>query len=573
MFRWLFLVLFSPIWLPYRALRWLVVGRRRVRVLTLKVRGTLPDTAETTGLRARLSPRGSGPTLLELLRLLHAAAHEPHLDQVVVHLSDLHCGLARAEEMRAALARVRDQGKKVSVFAESMDLTEYWIALGGSHICMVPTGTLSVTGFNMEFTLLKGLLDKAGIRAQLFARGKYKSMAEMFTQSDISAANREMLESLVASLADQLQANVLSARGMTAETWRQALENAPLRAEQALAYGLVDRLLYADELREETKGKGSVGAEGFGKTLAARRVLPRRGPRVALLHVKGNITSGSAPPSRFGRSSTTSESFVRKLKKVLDAPDVSAVVLRVDSPGGSALASDVMWRELGCAVQTLARQRKPLIVSMANLAASGGYYVCGLKGVEVWASPVTLTGSIGVVAGKFEASRLMERLGIQRVQVRTGPRAGYASPTTPWSEDELTKLAEDLEYAYRDFVQKMAHARNLTFEQLDGVAQGRVWTGAQAHAHGLVDRLGGIYEVLALVAKDLNCDLTALRFWTPEGRGGLRQWLSADAEEPLLARAVEVAGFDAPLLRLQTLSQMESGKVLMLCPWLPRDRH
>ena len=567
MFRWLFLLLLSPLWLPYRALRRALVGRRNVRVLKLEVRGSLPDVAESSGLGARLGRRKAGTDLLTLLRALDCAGKEPGLEKVLIHLHGLHCGLARAEELRAALVRVRAAGKEVIVFAETLDLTEYWVALGGSQLCLVPTGSLNATGFSMEFTLLKGLLDKAGVRAQLLARGKYKSMAEMFTQTDISSANQEMLESLVADLAEQLQTTIASARGLSAERVKEALAQGPLRAEQALNYGLVDRLVYADELREEYKSSLSLNLNGYQKKLAARRVLPRRNARVALLRVSGNIKSGSNQSGPISRRATGSSAFVRTVRKVTDSPSVAGVILRVDSPGGSALASDVMWRELGCAARLLASKNKPFAISMGNLAASGGYYVCGLHGVEVWASPTTLTGSIGVVAGKFEASRLLARLGVKRVRIVSGPRAGYASPTTPWSDEELEKLAEDLDAAYHDFVAKMAHARDMSFEQLHALAQGRVWTGAQAHKHGLVDHVGGLHDVTVRIAEQLNSDPSNLKIWIPEERGGLSKLLSQDKDDQLLAQAASAAGLSDTLEQVQALIGLSAERVLMLLPW------
>jgi protease-4 len=208
---------------------------------------------------------------------------------------------------------------------------------------------------------------------------------------------------------------------------------------------------------------------------------------------------------------------------------VRALVVRVDSPGGSALASDVMWREL-----CVAAAKKPVFVSMVNVAASGGYFTSGIKGVSIWASPTTLTGSIGVVGGKFEISGLLEKLGIKREAVNSGPRAGFHSPAQPWTPADLAKVERDIEASYRDFVGKMAEARGMSFDELHAVAQGRVWTGRQAQNVKLVDHLGGLYEVERAVRERLAlAPGTRLRFTVPASERTLRGGHDADAESLL----------------------------------------
>jgi protease IV len=561
MLRFVLLFVLSPFWLPVRGFRYLTSGRRRVDVLLLDVRGGLGDFPRASGWLSRMMGRGSpGLDLLTLVQTLDLATRDPHLKEVVVYVEDLHCGLARAEEVRAALQRVREAGKPVVVYAETLNMDAYWLSLGASDICLMPTGSLSVTGISLEFTLLKGLLDKVGLQAQLGARGKYKSMAEMFTQTELSPANREMLEALTFDLSSQFRKAVANARRLTVEQVDTALASAPLRATQALEFGMVDRLVYADQLRTEREKLRTASLAQYHKRLRARRLLPQRPKQVAVLQVTNNIKSGghSAGPNGVRRA-TGSTTFGHALRRVTKSPHVKAVILRVDSPGGSALASDAMWRELNCAVTTLKEKNIPLLVSMVNTAASGGYYVSGLRGVEVWASPLTLTGSIGVVAGKYEISGLLAQLGIKRVAVKSGPRANYYSPSTPWGENELQKLSEDLDAAYQDFVTKMAHARGLSYEQLHDVAQGRVWTGAQALTHGLIDRLGGLYDVCHGLADVLHAPVGELAFWNPDAKGGFK------------LRAHEQ---DAPLLGLElgdnTLASVFDA--LRMADWFGTER-
>ncbi|HKO89596.1 MAG TPA: S49 family peptidase, partial [Polyangiaceae bacterium] len=437
-----------------------------------------------------------------------------------------------------------------------LGLGAYWIALGASSVRLSPTGSFNVSGVAMDFTLLEGLLRKAGVRAQLLARGKYKSAREMFTEQALSEPNREMLTSLVDDLSGQLIALTSAARGQSAEGAAAHIHGGPFRAEEARERGLIDATQYWDELWQEVGGESSrvQSLAAYRKALTRRRWPPRRVTQVGLLRISGNLRHGHDRQGPNGPRATGHRSVERALRRLVRSPLTRAIVVRVDSPGGSALASDLMWRAL-----TLAAQKKPVFVSMANIAASGGYYASGLKGVQVWACPTTLTGSIGVVGGKFEGSELLAKLGVQQASVASGPHANFYSPGRPWSEAELAKMDRDLDALYRDFVSKMADARGLSYEALHEVAQGRVWTGRQAQGKLLVDHLGGLHEVSIAVRERLGLDAGAPLSWSapsrPRGLAARRE-LEADAvlrgaaaalgplpELPeALARAVDLRG-------------------------------
>jgi protease-4 len=568
MLRLVFLILTSPIWLPFRAFRYATTGQRKVEVLSLRAQGSLPDFPRASSLLSRLTGRGSsGVDLLTLVQALDHVTREPRVKQVTLYIDDLHCGMVRAEEVRAALVRVRDSGKHVVAYAETLSMDAYWLALGASQICLMPTGTLAVTGVSLEFTLLKGFLDKLGLQAQLRARGKYKSMAEMFTQTEVSDANREMLESLSTNLFGHLVTTTAAARELTREQVEAAFARGPLRASEALEAKLVDRLAYADELRTERESLRVATLGQYLKRIRARRVLPRRQPRVALLQVTSNIKSGGHSFGPNGaRRATGSTAFARAVRRVAKDPQVKGVVLRVDSPGGSALASDAMWRELTIAVAALKEKKVPFVVSMANIAASGGYYVSGLRGVDVWASPMTLTGSIGVVAGKYEASDLLRQLGIKRVAINAGPRANYYSWSTPWNEADFAKLESDLDAAYGDFVRKMADGRQLSYEQLHAVAQGRVWTGSQALTHGLVDRLGGLFDVCQALTEATHAPISEVAFWNPELKGGFGRVKSGEQDSPLMGSALVDATLGPLFDYLCWANWFAAERLLMVSP-------
>lgn len=561
--RTLFLCLTLPLWLPFRLLGWLGWRARKAHALRVTLSGSLPDVHERRGLVALLQ-RPHGVSLVRLLETLEVAARDPVITTVLVQIEDLHTGLGRAEEVRAALARLVQAGKRVVVHADELGLAGYWIALGASSIRLSPTGSLDVTGVAMEFTLLSELLDRVGVRAQLLAKGKYKSMREMFTETRISDPNREMLKSLVEDLSGQLVARVAEARSTPLERAREELDRGPFRAVEARERGLIDATEYWDELWKASGGEshGVIELSSYTKLSGRRRLWPARAAHVALLHISGNIRSGHDRRGAGGAVATGHRSLGQALRRARKSRRIRAVVLRVDSPGGSALASDLMWREL-----TLTAAEKPLFVSMANVAASGGYYASGVKGATVWANPTTLTGSIGVVGGKFEVSGLLSRLGIGRESVASGPRANFHSATTPWTEEELGKLDRDLDALYRDFVTKMAAARGMSFEALHAVAQGRVWTGRQALEARLVDHLGGMHDVTAAVRDALElAPEIRLRWSAPAARRSLGRRSSAEAE--LTERALAAIASEWPELAtsIGRALDLRGERVLALCP-------
>jgi protease-4 len=567
MLPWLIGLLAAPLvgWLAWRlsgVLRW---RWRRPRQLELVLSGSLPDLPALGGVRSWLR-RSGGPDLVTTLQVLEAAARDPKVLGLVVKVEHLECGLGKAEELRAALARFRESGKTVILYADELGLAGYWLALGASSIRLAPTGSLNVAGVAMEFTLLEGALARVGLRAQLLARGKYKSMREMFTASQMSEANREMLTSLVGDLHEQLVIQVANARGKTPAEVAAAIDQGPFRAEEARALGLVDQLTYPDQLRDELGAEdGKVQHVGAYRRLLARgRLRRRRGTSVALLNVTGTIRSGHDRQGQNGPRATGHLSFQRAVRRATKSERVRAIVLRVDSPGGSALASDLMWREL-----TLAAKKKPLFVSMANVAASGGYYTSAIDGVPVWANPNTLTGSIGVVGGKFEASGLLAKLGIGRETVGSGRHASYYSVTSPWSDEELAKVDRDIDAAYRDFVSKMADARHLSYEALERVAQGRVWTGRQALEASLVDHMGGLWDVEAALRERLKLGASAPIRWL--GMSASRGfWPRRDEDAELSARVTGWLGTRLPGLAnvLDLALDLGGERLLALSPIL-----
>jgi protease IV len=495
MLRWLFWLLFLPITLPIALLRSLTWALARRGTLEVTLRGALTDVA--SGGRFLRSPSTPHFTLLAALG---SAETDSKLQRVLVKIEAFRGGLARAEELRVALESVKRAGKDVIVVAEHLDLGGYWIALAASRVHLSPTGSLDVAGVASEFTLWKGLLDKVGIRARLAARGKYKSMRESFASDTMSGANREMLESLVGDLYRQLEERIASGRALPQSDVRGIVDQGPFRADVAHRLGLIDVPRYESDVREELEATSSRKLTP-AKYLARRqrRWLPLKAPRIALLQVQGGIQLEPDATGMFRAQSASAQAFVRACERVQKDKSIRAILLRVNSPGGSALGSDLMWHAL-----SQAAKGRGLFVSMGNVAASGGYYVSGVPGARIFASPCTITGSIGVVGGKFEATRLYERLGVSKELIQVGRHATFHSSSVDFDAEQLEKLQRDIDALYEDFVAKMAEGRGLEKSTLESVAQGRVWTGAQALENHLVDEIGGVREALDAIRKHLG---------------------------------------------------------------------
>lgn len=501
-------LLLWPFLLPFRLLgalsRKLFLWFRGYNVVRLHLHGSLPDEHSDVGLLGAMMARGRGPTLLDTLIVLDRARRDPRVEAVLVEVGPLHCGVSRAEEVREALTRVRDAGKKVWIFLEDAGLAEYLLALGAGRIVLAPAGTLNVNGLASEVMFLKGLLDKAGVKACLTARGKYKSARETFTEASISEANREMTTALVDDLYNHLVEEVTRHRKISEEEVRSCLDRGPFRADQAVEAKLADGTGYLDDLAdelEENLSKYRPLKEGAYLRLSSGVLKRGKITPIAMLEVSGHIKSGRSVPGADGQRATGSRTFVKQVERALDDPSVKAVLLRVDSPGGSGLASDVMWH----ALKKLAAE-KPVVISMSNVAASGGYYVSALPGMPILATGSTITGSIGVLGGKFALGELYSKLGVKKEIIARGKRASYHSDYMEYTAEELEKLNEDIEAFYKDFVTKMAECRGRPYEDIDAVAQGRVWTGRQALEHGLADKRGGLLAALAEIRVRLNLD-------------------------------------------------------------------
>jgi protease IV len=441
---------------------------------------------------------------------LRKGARDPRVRALVVKAGGSRSVLqpGRAQELGEAIRDFRSQDKLAVAWAETFGefnhgTVGYYLATFCDEIWLQPSGDVCLTGIAIEVPFLRGALDKAGITPQLAQRHEYKNAANLFTERGFTEAHREATRRIVASMMDQVVGDIATNRKLDNDGVRALVDRAPLFANEALEAGLVDRLGYRDDVYDAVRER--VGADVVQQYVGryARPKLggiPNRvvgaGDTVALVHVTGPIHLGPSGRQRLAVTSAGSDTVVAALRSATKAPDVKAIVMRVASPGGSYVASDAIWRQVA-----LTREAgKPVIVSMGDVAASGGYFV-SMGADAIVAEPGTLTGSIGVVAGKQVVDGLVSRLGISLDGVAEGDHAQMFSSLQEFSEDEWQRLNAWLDRIYDDFTAKVADGRGVPPERMDEVARGRVWTGADAKQHGLVDELGGLRTALEL-AKD-----------------------------------------------------------------------
>jgi len=479
---------------------------------------------------SRLRQRQSGPLILELdltegigegpvtdpvsaimsrrkIRLpdviegLRRARHDDRVRALVVKVGGGRIGLARIQEIREAVSGFRESGKRAVAWAETFgEFTHgnvpYYLATAFDRIYLQPSGTLGLTGITVEQLFLHDALAKIGVTFESAKRYEYKSAADNLTERGFTPPAREASERLAASIAEQISAAIAERRGKTAAQARALLDRGPFLAADALAEGLVDALGYRDEVYADVRKEAGpdatlqyVARYQRGQVLAqrARRLPGRRQGFVAVIYASGPIRSGRSTRTPLGGSAMGSDTVAAALRSALADERARAVLLRVNSPGGSATASDTIWRE----VVRLRAAGKPVVVSMSDVAASGGYFIAAPADVIV-AQPGTITGSIGVIMGKPVLAGALERIGITTDSVAVGSGANMLAPTHPFTEDEWNRINSWLDAIYQDFISKVASGRGMGVEQVHEVARGRVWTGADAAQNGLVDELGGM---------------------------------------------------------------------------------
>jgi protease-4 len=382
---------------------------------------------------------------------------------------------------------------------------EYYIATACDKIYVAPPGELFITGLAADVMFFRGSLDKLGVYPDIYQIGKYKSAGDMFTQKSMTDAHRQYVNELLDDFYNRFAESTGKARGKTAAEMKALIDNAPYNARSAKDAGLIDGASYRDEVNKELKTRlGYKDSEDLRIVRGSdyREVDPQslglnKGERVAIIYATGDIGSGKSENSPSGDQSIGSDTLSKAVKDAAADKTIKAIVLRVDSPGGSGLASDIIWHAVD-----EARQKKPVVVSMSDVAASGGYYISASAN-KIVAEPSTVTGSIGVVAGKPVLKGFYDWIGITNEYVLRGKNSGMFRETEKFSDSERAKFEGWIKATYyEDFIPKVAKGRNKTAADVDAVGQGRVWTGAQAKNNGLIDEFGGLDRAVE-IAKEL----------------------------------------------------------------------
>jgi protease-4 len=481
------------------------LGGRAVEVpmrgyLEVPLAGAIPEIAPPDALISFLL--GTKPLALhDLWENLRKAKVDGRIQAVVVRLGALECDWAKANEMRESILDFRRSGKKVyALIDEAPDFDmEYFVATACDRIILQPLGWLGVNGIGGYVPFLKGSLDKLGIRAEFEHIAEYKTAYNMFTEKGFTPAHREEMQSLYTDIFDQYVATAAKARGKTEAEFRALIDHGFFQGEEAKSAGLVDDCLYEDEVQALlSRDSGTLPAVRFEDYTRVKPLsvgLETGGSTIALIYAVGTIMTGESLPEIMGGSTVA-----RWLRTARTDPSVRAIVLRIDSPGGSSVGSDVIWREVA-----LARKAKPVIVYMSDLAGSGGYWIA-MPATKIVAEPQTLTGSIGVLAGKFSIDGLLTKLGVTTERLVFGEKADAFSIFRPFTDDERKLLKDELLWIYEQFLTRAAEGRGLTRDAVDAVAKGRIWTGRQAKDLKLVDEIGGLTMAIGLAKKEAGID-------------------------------------------------------------------
>ena len=549
-------------------------------VVKLTLKGGFPEGPASPGLFGKLQS-----TLASTIQRIDAAAKDKDVSAVWLKIEGLSIGRAKLYELRGAVARLRKAKKPVYAELTNAGTGAYLLATSCDRIVMPPSGMLILPGVRLEITFYKGLMDKLGLQFDVLKMGKYKGAMEPYARKDMSKPLRKSFESLVDDFYEEMITVIAADRQLKDYQVKALLDRGLFTPDDAQKAGLIDDVLYSDQLKENLekrlkakdikvvtnykKKKIDTDFSGFSGMMKLVELMmggkpsekSSKKPTIALVYAVGQIVEGkSSSGGLLGSTSLGSDTLIAALRKAADNPKVKAIVLRIDSPGGSATASDLMWREM-------ALIKKPIIASMGDVAASGGYYIA-MGAEQIFAAPGTITGSIGVIGGKLVTRGLYDKLGLNTEVISRGANSGAFSPSQPFTPKERKASIVVLKEIYRQFVSKAAEGRNMTYSKLEELAQGRVYTGLTAKKLGLIDQLGTLEDaiVAAKKAAGLKPDAEVDFLILPKTKSFFEQLFddpSASADlESLLPDIIE------PLRRTQVLRQLLSERFLL---WMPYE--
>ena len=482
-------------------------AHRKASIVEFTLKGDYPEGPQPAGLFSEIQP-----SLSKFVERMDEAAKDKAVDGVILRVAEAELERATVDELRAAVARIRKAGKPVYAELVEADSRAYLLAGACDCIYMAPGGTLMIPGVRAEMTYYKGLLDKLGIEFHILQMGKYKSAGEPFTRTEPSPASREEMTGIVDDLYQHLVATIAKDRKLDEAQVRKLIDEGIFTATEAKKAGLVDVVGYADDIRDlfrakfqgekvdfvsdYKKEKNDLDFSGIGGMMklmelafggkTSEKSSAQR--KIAVVYAVGVIVQGKSSSSLMGEDTVGSTTLIEALRKADKDPKVLAVVLRIDSPGGSAVASDLIWRQID-------HMHKPVIASMANVAASGGYYIAA-PARRIIAQPQTITGSIGVIGGKPVISKLLDKVGVSTEVISRGKNSGMLSMTSPFTTEERQAWLRVMEETYGQFVAKVAEGRKMPRSKVEELAQGRVYTGKMALDKGLIDGLGTLDDAV-----------------------------------------------------------------------------
>jgi protease-4 len=550
-------------------------------VLVLNVSGELPDYSREDP-TAKLFGMESPQSFSSLLTQMRKAKADSRIGAVLLNVNFPGIGWGKADELRGAIADLRASGKPVYAYMEIGMNKEYYIASAAEKVFLPPAGDIYINGFAAEVTFYRGSLDKLGVEPEVIAIGKYKNAPDQFTRKEMSEAHSEVMNAIIDEYYNRFINGIAESRKKAPEDVKAMIDNAPYHASEAKQLGLIDEAAYRDQVYDELKKRLGYKEGDKIRTVSGSsyREIPsdslglNNGERVAVVYASGAISSGRSNRSTFGNETLGSDTLVKAINDAAEDTTIKAIVLRVDSPGGSALASDLMWH----AIEN-AKAKKPVVVSMGDVAASGGYYIaCNAN--KIVAEPSTLTGSIGVFMGKPVMKGFYDWVGISNQYVMRGKNAGIFREAEKWTPEERKKMEDQTNKIYwDDFVPKVAKGRGKTNEDVNTIAQGRVWTGAQAKERGLVDEIGGLEKSIEIAKQlaNLPADKDVRRVVFPEPRPFLQE-LFGDSEDSTFAQSKDRQAQEAVVQSLpedmrralryaEFFDRMRNGEAMLMLPY------
>lgn len=562
---------------------------KNFKIAEIKIHGALSEGAPMEGLFGEQSE-----TLFTVISRLDKAAADKEIQTVVLQIDSLQLGRGKLYELASAVGRVRSAGKDVWAFLDSADTTSYLLASACDKIVMAESGLIMIPGVRAEVWFYREMLDKLDIEPEVVRIGEFKSAGEPYTRKDMSPEFKKELDELLDDVYGQIISTISTRRKIPEDKVRDLVDTAVFTAKQAQDAGLIDHVAYESGLYDSIKRAHDVESaklvKNYGKKKADADLSGLNGiitlmnalsgaeqkskkstsPKIGVLYASGAISTGSSQASPLSGEVLGSTTFIKAVRQLRDDDSVKAVVLRIDSPGGSALASDLMWHEL-----ELLKAKKPLVASMSDVAGSGGYYIA-MGAQKIYAAPGTVTGSIGVVGGKVALEKLYNKLGINVVVLERGKNSGVLSTTTGFTETQRQATKTLMNEIYQQFTAKAAQGRKMDVEKLEQLARGRIYSGQRALEIGLVDAIGTLEDAVKEAATLAKLENTSKleRLELPKPGSPLEALLGPMGAETKVKQEIEAAVLDtlpaevqAILRDQQVMKLMEDQPVLTIMPY------